>query len=326
MRVAITGGSGFIGTQLVSHLRAAGHVPVVLTRGSGGARGVAGAPAVGPGVPAGAEARAVDYANVASVAKALEGCDAVVNLAGANVFEKRWSASYRTEIRGSRVLVTRSLVDAMATMTKRPQVLLSGSAVGHYGPREPGETVDETTARAFDFAPRDFLASVCYDWERAAQPAERLGVRVVYLRTGVVLGRGGGAYEELAKVTRMFVGGPLAGGKQDVSWIHLDDVCGLILFALERPEVRGAFNLTAPNPVTNKELAKALGRVLHRPSFMPTPGIALRILKGKVASMLTTGQRVLPKKALDLGYVFRFPTIDAALADLVARDRAAGAA
>src|SRR5689334_23106133 len=255
MRVAVTGGTGFLGTALVTHLKAAGHVPVVLTRGSGGAAGPGGRPAVGTAVATGTEARAVDYADLASVAQALEGCDAVVNLAGANLLGKRWSASYRTEIRGSRVLVTRALVDAMATMRNRPQVLLSGSAVGHYGPREPGEVVDETTARAFDFAPRDFLASVCYDWERAAQPAERLGVRVVYLRTGVVLGRGGGAYEELAKVTRMYVGGPLAGGKQDVSWIHLDDVCGLILFALARPEVRGPFNLTAPNPVTNKELA-----------------------------------------------------------------------
>lgn len=313
MRVAITGGSGFIGRRLTADLRVHGHVPVVLTRAT--------AP---KSPPAGAvEARTVDYADVASVARALEGADAVVNLAGAGVFDRRWSKAYQTEIRGSRVLATRALVDAMATMAKRPSVLLSGSAVGHYGPREPGETLDETTARAFDFAPRDFLASVCYAWERAAAPAVTLGVRTAFLRTGVVLGRGGGAYEELAKVTRLYVGGPLAGGKQDVSWIHLDDVCGLIRFALEHEAVKGPLNLTAPHPVTNRELAQALGRALHRPAFVPTPGIAIRLLKGKVASMLTTGQRVLPAKSLALGYAFRFPTLDAALADLVAQPAAA---
>ena len=315
MRVAITGGSGFIGRNLVASLRAAGHVPVVLTRAT--------QPKVPP--PGAPETRTVDYADVASVARALEGADAVVNLAGAGVFDRRWSKDYMTEIRGSRVLTTRAVVDAMALMAKRPKAFLSGSAVGHYGPREPGEVLDETTARAFDFAPRDFLASVCYDWERAAVPAERLGIRTVLLRTGVVFGRGGGAFEELTKVTRMFVGGPLAGGKQDVSWIHVDDVCGLILFALQNEEVKGPFNLTAPNPVTNREMAQAFGRAYHRPSFVPTPKIALRVLKGKVASMLTTGQRVLPSKALRLGFTFRFPTIDAALRDLAAEPAHAAA-
>jgi uncharacterized protein (TIGR01777 family) len=318
MRVAITGGTGFIGGHLVRHLRAAGHVPGVLTRAAVRAHGLP--------LPTGTESKVVDYADVATVAKALEGCEGVVNLAGASLLAKRWRGGYKVEIRASRVLVTRALVDAMAAMQKRPQVFLSGSAVGHYGPRVPGETVDETTARAFDFAPRDFLASVCYSWERAAQPAERLGVRTVYLRTGVVLGRGGGAFEELGKVTRLYVNGPLAGGKQDVSWVHVDDECGLIEFALERAEVKGAFNLTAPNPVTNRELAQAFGRAFHRPAFLPTPGIALRILKGPMASMLTTGQRVLPARALALGYAFRFPTIDAALADLVKPEPAAGAA
>ena len=316
MRVAITGGTGFIGRHLVRHLAQHGHVPVVLTRDAESARRL----------PAGTEWKVVDYANVPSVAKALEGCEGVVNLAGASLLAKRWSKSYKVEIRGSRVLATRALVDAMASMAKRPLVFVSQSAIGHYGPRVPGETVDETTARAFDVAPRDVLASVCYSWERAAQPAERLGVRTVYLRTGVVMGRGGGAYEELAKVTRLYVNGPLAGGKQDVSWVHVDDVCGLVTFALERPEVRGAFNATAPNPVTNRELTKAFGRALHRPTFMPVPGLALRVLKGPVASMMTTGQRVLPTKALANGYVFRFPTIDAALADLAAEPPAAGAA
>jgi hypothetical protein len=177
--------------------------------------------------------------------------------------------------------------------------------------------VDETTARAADFAPADFLAHVCYEWERAALPAERLGVRTVYLRTGVVLGRGGGAFENLAKVFRKFVGGPIAGGKQDVSWVHLDDVCGLVLHAIQDERIVGPFNLTAPNPVTNRELSKSLGRALNRPSFLPTPGFGLKLALGGVASMLVTGQRVLPAKALATGYVFRFPSLDGALADLV---------
>ena len=314
MRVAITGATGFIGSALVPYLRARGHVPVVLTRA-----------ARGP-VPAGGESAVVDYADVPSVAQALAGADAVVNLAGANVFGRRWSKAYKVELRGSRVLATRAVVDAMASMARPPAVLLSGSAVGHYGPRTPGETLDETSARAAEFAPADFLASICHDWERAAAPAERLGVRTAFLRIGVVLGRGGGAFEELQKVFRMFAGGPIAGGKQDVSWIHLADVLGLILFALERPEVKGPFNLTAPNPVTNRELGRALGRALHRPSFAPMPGFALRLLKGQVAEMLIGGQRVLPTKALRLGYAFRFPTIDAALADLCAPAAAARSA
>lgn len=313
MRVAITGGTGFIGSALVPFLRAQGHVPVVLTRD-----------AATP-LAAGAERAVVDYADVPSVAKALTGADAVVNLAGANVFGRRWSKAYKVELRGSRVLPTRALVDAMQSMTRRPAVLLSGSAVGHYGPRAPGETLDEHTARAAEFAPRDFLAGVCFDWERAAAPAEVLGVRTVLLRTGVVLGRGGGAFEELRKVFRLFAGGPIAGGRQDVSWIHLADVVGLIGFALAQPAVRGPLNLTAPNPVTNRELARAFGRALHRPSFAPMPGFALRLVKGGAAEMLITGQRVLPRKALDLGYTFRFPTLDGALADLTAPVAAASA-
>lgn len=306
MLVAITGATGLIGGKLVPALLAAGHVPRVLTRDERAAEGLA----------SGAQVRVVDYGDVKGLASALEGVDAVVNLAGANVFGKRWSKAYKTELLGSRVRVTRALVDAFRLLARPPAVFLSGSAVGHYGPRAPGETLDESTARSAEHAPGDFLASVCFEWERAARPAERRGVRTVFLRIGVVLARGGGAFHELRKVFRLGVGGPLAGGKQDVSWVHVDDVCGLIRFALERSEVRGAFNLTAPNPVDNREFSRALGRALHRPAFLPTPGFALRLAKGQVAEMLTTGQRVLPGVALRLGYRFLFPTIDAALADL----------
>ncbi len=307
MRVAILGGSGFVGRGLVGALTDRGHAPVVISRGTA---------AAAPELPPGAQTAVADTADPAALAAVLEGADAVVNLAGANVFARRWSKAYRAEIRASRVRVTRALVDALERLQRRPRVLLSGSAVGFYGPRRPGEAVDESTPRAAEFAPGDFLASVCQDWEREAARATLLGVRTVFLRLGVVLGRGDGAYVQLRRITRLFVGGPIAGGRQDVSWVHLADAAGLIVFALETPAVTGALNVTAPTPVTNRELARALGRSLGRPSFVPTPGFALRLGLGRVASMLTEGQRVLPAKAQRLGYAFRFPTLEPALADL----------
>jgi uncharacterized protein (TIGR01777 family) len=316
MLVAATGVTGFVGSSLVPQLLARGHQVRVLTRAK---------PAAGA-LAAGAEARVVDTSDAVALTGALEGAEGVVNLAGAGVFDKRWSKAYKREILASRVVTTRALVDAMGRLAKRPSVFLSGSAVGHYGPRKPGEAVDETTARTAEHAPADVLAHVCWEWERAAAPAEVLGVRTAFLRIGVVLGRGGGAMAKMLTPFRFGVGGPIGRGRQDMSWIHIDDVCGLIAFALETPEVRGPFNLTAPNPVSNKEFARALGRALGKPAFLPTPGLALRLGLGQVASMLTTGQRVLPTKALSLGYRFRFPHIDPALADLVATPTSAGAA
>jgi uncharacterized protein len=313
MRIAVTGGTGFVGRTLLPTLLARGHQVVVFTRAK---------PAAGA-LPAGVEARVVDYAEVPTVAKALEGCEAVINLAGAGIFDKRWTKAYKREIMASRVLTTRALVDAMRSMTQRPGILLSGSAVGHYGPRTPGETVDESTARMAEHHPADFLAHVCFEWEREAVRAEVLGMRVAFLRLGVVLGRDGGAMSKLLTPFKMGVGGPIGSGKQDMSWVHVEDVAGLIAFALENAEVRGPLNVTAPHPVSNKEFAKALGRALGRPSFLPTPGFALRLGLGEAAGMLITGQRVLPMKALGLGYVFRYSTIDAALASIVAATQAA---
>lgn len=307
MRVAITGATGFVGTRLVTLLLERGHQPVVLTREK---------PAQGR-VAAGATVAVVDYDDVASVAKALEGCEGVVNLAGAGVFDKRWSTAYKQQILASRVLTTRCLVDAMGTLKQRPAVFLSGSAVGHYGPRTPGEAIDESAFRSTEHAPADFLANVCREWERAAQKATLLGIRTAFLRTGVVLGRGGGAISKLLLPFKLGAGGPIGNGRQDMSWVHIDDVCGLVIFALETPSLSGPINVTAPNPVSNKEFAKALGRALRRPAFMPTPGFGLRLGLGEVASMLTTGQRVLPAKALAAGYAFRYPTIDAAFAEII---------
>ena len=194
-----------------------------------------------------------------------------------------------------------------------PRVLVSGSAIGFYGPHGDEELTENSLAGI------DFFSKVCTDWEKAAQAATSHCVRVVLLRTGVVFDKNGGALTKMLPPFKMGVGGPIAGGRQFMSWIHNEDLCGLILFALDHAEVNGPLNGTAPNPVTNKEFSKALGKVLGRPSFLPTPGFALRVMLGEVSEVITQGQRVLPRKALDAGYAFKFTEVEAALRDLLAK-------
>jgi uncharacterized protein (TIGR01777 family) len=256
---------------------------------------------------------AVDPYDPKSVARAIQGCGGVVNLQGQDIFGARWNARFKQLVRDSRVESTRALVRAMASVEPRPEVLVSASAVGIYGVRDPADVIDEDRLDADRYAPDDFLADVCCHWESAAREAERLGVRVVRLRTGVVLGRGGGALVQMEKPFRMFVGGPVGSGRQAMSWIHADDLARLVVFALRETALHGPVNAVAPNPVTNREFARALGRVLHRPSFAPTPKIALRIALGQVASVVTGGQRVVPTRALQSGFAFRYPTVEAAL-------------
>jgi uncharacterized protein (TIGR01777 family) len=253
-----------------------------------------------------------DPLSPASCGAAVQGADAVVHLAGAGIFDHRWTRKHMAAIRASRVDGTRALVDGLAGISPRPRTLVSGSAVGYYGPRDPDEVVDERTPPG-----NDFLAEVCVAWEREARRAEEAGVVVSLCRTGIVLGRGGGALKKMALPFQLFVGGPIGNGKQAMSWIHLRDLVRLLGAHVEE-RWPGPFDATAPHPVTNREFSKALGRALHRPSFLPTPGFALRVALGKVASILTTGQRVVPKAALDRGFAFDFPTVDVALADLTA--------
>lgn len=306
MRVAVTGSTGFVGHRLVEMLAEAGHEPQAWTRDAEKARSV---------LPEGTDILEVDLYDVDSVQAALAGCQAVVHLAGANVFAKRWSKSFKKEILDSRVETTKAIVQAIARMEDedRPEVLVNSSAVGIYGPRDPDEAIAEDRLDAGRFAPGDFLADVCQHWERAASEAERSGVRVVRLRTGVVLGAGGGALKELERPFKLFVGGPVGSGKHVMSWIHRDDLCRLIQFCIEQGDVSGPVNATAPNPVTNKEFSKALGQALHRPSLLPVPPPALRLVLGEVASMVTTGQRAVPQVALDHGFEFRYPTVQQAL-------------
>lgn len=305
MRVIVTGGTGFVGSYLLPALLDAGHEVVALTRN---------AERAAKKVPAGVEVREYDPLDLDSVTEAIEGAEGIVNLAGHNLFEGRWNKQRMQLIRDSRVVTTRLLVEAMGRLPKAPKVLCSGSAIGFYGPRDPDEVCIEEALDATNFAPRDYLAGVCREWEAAARKSELLGTREVRIRIGVVLGRGEGALGAMELPFKMFAGGPVGNGKQAFSWIHVKDVARIIVWALGNEAVTGPVNATAPNPVTNKEFAKALGRALRRPAFIPTPGFGLRLLLGKVASILTVGQRVIPKKALDLGFTFLYATVDEALA------------
>ena len=325
MRVAVTGGTGFIGGRLLPLLQEAGHEVRCLVRDVDRAR---------KRVPEGVDLVKYDPYDVESVHAALRGgdeenpgapIDAVINLAGASVAGVRWTGSGKKLIRDSRVVGTRVLVEAMKELPQRPTTLLSASAVGFYGPREAEDRCEEDEYDATQFAARDFLSHVCREWEAAARKAELQGHRVVRLRIGVVLGRGGGALAEMEMPFKMGVGGPIGNGKQVMSWIHREDAARMIVWALDTRTVAGPLNVTAPRPVTNKEFSSALGRALGRPAFMPVPVIALRVLKGKVAEMLASGQSVLPEKALSLGFEFRYPTIDEALGEIYAKPAVAQA-
>jgi uncharacterized protein (TIGR01777 family) len=238
----------------------------------------------------------------------IEGADALVNLAGASVAGKRWSPEYKKAILDSRVLTTRALVEAIGKAQRKPQVLVNASAVGYYGGR--GDEVLEESAGPG----ADFLADVVSRWEAEAQ---RASIRSVQVRTGIVLSAQGGALEKMLPPFKAFVGGPIGSGKQWFPWIHIADEVAAIVWCIDR-DLTGAVNLAAPGIVTMKEFAKALGRVLHRPSWAPVPAAPLRILLGEFASALLEGQRAVPRKLLDSGFRFRFPDVDSALRDLFA--------
>jgi uncharacterized protein (TIGR01777 family) len=291
MRVVVAGGTGFLGRPLVERLEREGHEVRVLSRRPSSARDVAWTPdgTVGPW------------------AEKLDGADAVINLAGASIAGSRWTAAHKTRIRDSRIRVTRSLVNAIGQATRRPPVFLSGSAIGYYGPHGD-EMLTENAAPG-----NDFLASVCKEWEAEALRAAT-GTRVVLLRTGLPLERDGGALPQMALPFRLFAGGPVGSGSQYLSWIHRADWIGLTLWALRTSSVSGPLNLTAPNPVQNREFARTLGRVLRRPAFMPAPAFALRIALGEIAdALLLTGQRVVPARAQSHSFEFQYATLEPAL-------------
>ncbi len=335
MRVTLTGATGLIGTTLVARLVAEGAEVTVLSRDPERASARLGVPAV-----------SWDPLSEPAPAHALAGRDAVVHLAGENVAQ-RWSANAKRAIRESRTIGTRHLVEGLSSCASsaaeagggerrggggggggssaggerpgregagaRPAVLVSSSAIGYYGPHGE-EPLDEEAPPG-----SDFLAQVCAAWETQARAALQLGMRAVQVRTGVVLDPRGGALAKMLPPFRLGLGGPVAGGAQYVSWIHVDDLVGMMCAALDDERWSGPVNGTAPEPVTNRELSHALGRALHRPALLPVPAAALGLLYGEMAQIVTTGARVLPAKALVLGYEFRHPHLDETLGVVLGR-------
>jgi uncharacterized protein len=276
--VGLTGASGFVGQRVAERLRRKGH-----------------------------EVRTISVRSAPSP-EAVAGCQGIVHLAGEPVAQ-RWTGEAKKRIRESRVTGTKWLVEAMRP--NRPQVLVSASGVGIYGSRGD-EVITEATAPA-----TDFLGQVAIDWERAAEEAESFGVRGVRLRLGMVLGQGGGALGKMLLPFKLGLGGPIAGGQQWMSWIHLDDLVSMIEFMLKESTVRGAFNATSPHPVRNAEFTKALGQALHRPAFMPVPAFALRLMYGEMAETILASQRAIPDAAVRAGFTFDYPDVFAALEKIV---------
>ncbi|MBL8795345.1 MAG: TIGR01777 family oxidoreductase [Planctomycetia bacterium] len=306
MKVFITGGTGLVGGRLISLLKQRQHEVVLLSRRASAARERFGATCT---IVEGDPMQAGPWMDAAA------GCDAVIHLAGENIFGRRWNEDYKKLLIESRVKSTANVVQALARNPKgangTPKVLVNASAIGYYGPHGD-EEIDENSPPG-----NDFLARLCVEWEQAAQAATTHGMRVAIVRVGVVLDKGGGALGKMLLPFKMGVGGPVGSGKQWMSWIHNDDMAGLFALPLENAAASGPINGVAPQPVTNKEFSKALGRALSRPAFMPTPGFGLRLMLGEVANVVTSGQRVLPHKAKELGYEFRFAGIDGALADVL---------
>ncbi len=305
MRVFVTGGTGLIGTRLIKHLLGRGDQVVLLTRREAAVKDkFAGCTLVqgDPTLPGAWQEAAAD-------------CDGVVNLAGRNIFDKRWSRAFKEELYDSRIKTTLNVADALKRKPVRadgsPKVLVNASAIGWYGAHSD-EELDEDSPPA-----TDYMAELCVAWEKAARTVESAGVRCAMVRVGIVLDKEGGALAKLLFPFKMGVGGPVGNGKQWMSWIHHEDMTGIFLLGLDNSAATGPLNGTGPNPVTNRAFGKALGAALHRPAFLPTPAFALRLVLGEVADVVATGQRVLPRKPLALGYSYKFPTLDAALKNII---------
>lgn len=303
MRVLVTGATGFIGMRLCALLNQANHKLIALSRKPDQVR---------QKIPSLTEVLVWDPTDGPPPAEALSDVEAIMHLAGESV-AGRWHDTKRKAIRESRVLGTRHLVDGLAQRHARPKVLISASAIGYYGDRGD-ELLTEGAAPG-----RDFLAQVCRDWEGEAVRAESLGIRVVRVRLGIVLGPDGGALQAMLPLFRLGLGGPLGSGRQWWSWVHRDDVIGVILRALEDSVISGPVNVTAPQPLRQREFAQILGRVLRRPAFMPAPALALRIALGEFSQELLSSKRVLPERLQETDYRFRFAELEQALADILLR-------
>jgi uncharacterized protein len=297
MKALLTGGTGFIGGHLCGCLPNA----VVLTRNPDAAAATAQSVRLLRWQPESEPAPAAAFADV----------DVVFNLAGESIAHGRWTNEKKRRIRSSRVLATRNLVAGMAAVEKPPAVLVSASAVGYYGERDNGQVDEESPAGS------GFLAEVCAEWEEAAMAATKLGVRVVRARMGVVLAKGGGALAPMLRPFRMGVGGKVGDGKQWMPWIHIEDAIRMLVFSAEQPTVSGAMNAVSPNPVTNADFTRALGRALHRPTFFSVPKLALHAALGEMSDVVTSSCRAIPRVAERNGFTFKYPQLAEALAAVV---------
>ncbi|PLZ97044.1 TIGR01777 family protein [Fischerella thermalis CCMEE 5268] len=301
MKVAISGATGFVGSRLVEQLHKSGHRVLVLTRN------IAHAQKLFP-KKAFSNVEIVAYTPTVSGTwqEAIASCDGVVNLTGEPIGEGRWTPERKQEILNSRKLTTQKIVEAIAKADPQPSVLVNASAIGYYGTSETA-TFDETSPSG-----NDFLAQVCQAWEAEATKVTQAGVRLVILRFGIVLGMGG-ALGKMITPFKLFAGGPIGSGKQWFSWIHIDDLVNLIIQALTKPEMSGVYNATAPHPVRMSELSTTMGKVMHRPSWLPVPDFAIEALLGEGAVVVLEGQQVLPKRTLESGFEFQYPDLQPAL-------------
>jgi len=306
MKIVVTGATGFVGIKLVERLHGLGDRIVVLARNLTKASRQF-PPEVFPNL----EVVGYNPFELGDLADVVSGSDAVINLAGETLAGVRWTDKRKQEIRDSRILTTKVLVEAIAKATVKPQVLISGSAIGYYG-TSLDKTFDE-----YSYAGDDFLANVCKDWEASAEPVTNLGVRLVKLRTGIVLGLGG-AIAKMLPIFQVGGGGKIGTGKQWFSWIHRDDLVELIIFALNNPQITGVLNGTAPQPVTNEDFTVAFAKAIKRPAFLPVPAAALILLFGEAATVILDGQRVVPHKAEINKFSFKYPDIDTALGQIFA--------
>jgi len=294
-RLLITGGSGFIGCQLVPALLTHGYDVTILTRNP--------------------EKTALHFNHTVHAIKQLDDAgvfDVVINLAGQGITDKRWTQDIKKQLRDSRIITTQKLIHYLQAASKKPELLISGSAIGYYG-NQGEKLIDEQM-----IGDSSFSSKLCFDWEHEAQQTEASGIRSCYLRTGIVLGKNGGALSKMLPAFKLGLGGSMGNGRQWMSWIHIDDLVGIILHVINNKNIKGAINGTAPNPVTNKEFSSTLARVLNRPAFLTMPAFMLKLMLGEMAQeLLLSGQHVIPKKILDAGYNFQYAELEGALQEVV---------
>lgn len=300
MKVIVAGGSGMIGKALTAALAGQGHTVWVLTRDPGAAK-----------LPEGVLAERWDGRTAQGWGRLAAEADAIINISGASIGARPWTNERKRILRASRVDAGRAIVEAVRGVAHRPRVVLQIAGVGYYG-SQGDQALTETSP-----AGSDFLAGVAADWERAVQPVTDMGVRLVVMRTGVVLSPQGGVLAPFILQNRLFAGGPLGSGKQWISWIHIHDLVRVFQFLLAREDASGIYNAAAPGPLTNADFGRAVSQKMGRPFWMPAPAFALRLVLGEMSTLVLDGQRVLPRRLLELGFHFDFDTLQKALDDLI---------